>query len=66
MNSLQFTLDQQIIQLEKAFRTMDAEGRRFILAMAKHQAERHPAHRKPLLTLVHSFPTDPVTAKFSK
>lgn len=64
--SAQSTLDKQLAELVKHFHTMDAQGKVFMLGMAASQAERHPARPKPFLTLVHSAPLEPFTARATK
>lgn len=64
--SAQSTVDKQLAELVKHFRTMDARGQTFVLGMAARQAERYPARPKPLLTLVHSAPPEPFAAQVAK
>lgn len=66
MSARMSTVDQEMAELVKAFHTMDGQGKTFILQMATSQAARWPTRPKPLLTLVHSLPTVPVSARYSE
>lgn len=55
--------DPRVAKLIEQFRTMDERAKRSLCVMAETSAEKYPAHRKPVLTLVRGAPWQQVASK---
>lgn len=54
MSARDLEAERRVAMLKKYFRNMDTEMQEFFVRFAALQAQSFPAHRKPLLKLVHS------------
>lgn len=55
--------DPRVAKLIEQFRTMDERAKRTLCLMAETSAEKYPAHRKPMLTLVKRAPCQRMASK---
>lgn len=55
--------DPRVAKLIEQFRIMDERAKRSLCAMGETSAEKYPAHRKRVLTLIRGAPCQQVAAK---